>query len=103
MSNERNTEMTLLALEQRVLTLEQCDQKNQNAHREFYNRLQVVEVSYAVAQERHEQIMKRFDVINGKLEELTSHSGKRWNGLVDKALYGVVGVMIAYIMTQIGF
>lgn len=103
MNPEMNPELSLMALTQRVAALEQCDQKNQNAHREFYNRLQVVEVSYAVSQERHEQIMKRFDVLNGKLEELTSHSGKRWNGLVDKALYGVVGVVVAYILTQVGF
>lgn len=98
-----NVESSIIALEQRVNALEQCDQKNQNAHREFYNRLQVVEVSYAVSQERHEQIMKRFDTVSGKLEELTSHSGKRWNGLVDKALYGTVGIVVAYILTQVGF
>lgn len=98
-----NMESALITLEQRVNALEQCDQKNQNAHREFYNRLQVVEVSYAVSQERHEQIMKRFDTVSVKLEELTSHSGKRWNGLVDKALYGGVGIVVAYILTQVGF
>lgn len=98
-----NVENAIIALEQRVNALEQCDQKNQNAHREFYNRLQVVEVSYAISQERHEQIMKRLDTLNRTLEELSSHSGKRWNGLVDKALYGGVGVIVAYMLTQIGF
>ncbi len=97
-----NQEMNLLALEQRVSALEQCDQKNQNAHREFYNRLQVVEVSYAVSQERHEQILKRFDSITGKLEELTSHSGKRWNGLVDKSLFAGAGILVAYFFSQLG-
>lgn len=97
------SEMNIHALEQRVSALEQSDHKNQNAHREFYNRLQVVEVSYAIAQERHEQIMKRFDTLNGKLEELTSHSGKRWNGLVDKALFAAVGIIVAFILSQVGF
>lgn len=92
-----------LALEHRIRSLEQFDQRNQTAHREFYGRLQVVEVNHAVAQERHEQILKRFDTLGGKLEELTSHPGKRWNGLVDKALFAGVGVVIAYVLAHLGF
>lgn len=98
-----NQEPSYLALEHRINSLEQFDQRNQKAHREFYNRLQSVEVNHAVGQERHDQILKRFDTIGGKLEELTSHPVKRWNGLVDKGLYAVVGVVIAYALSHLGF
>lgn len=90
------------ALEHRVRSLEQNDVRNLNAHREFYTRLQNIELNHAVSQERHEQIIKRFDAVNQKLEELTSHPVKRWNGLVDKVLYGGVGLILAYVLTQVG-
>ncbi len=103
-------EKDLVALDYRVKALEENDLKNQNTHREFYTRIQAIETTNAVSREQYNQIMERFETVTskfdniaGQLSTITSQPAKRWNGLVDKALYGGVGIIVAYIFAQIGF
>ncbi|MFI3249674.1 MAG: hypothetical protein R3Y07_01760 [Eubacteriales bacterium] len=95
-------ESNLISLEYRVSTLEEDRNRNHDSHREIYARLQSTEQSQAVSQERHEQIITRFDTITKKLEEISSLPSKRWNGLIDKMLYAVVGILVAFLLGRLG-
>lgn len=91
-----------VALELRVASLEEDRKRNFEAHREFYTRLQASEQSQAIAQERHLQIISRFDTLTRALEELSNVPVKRWHGLTDKVIFTVVGLIVAFLMTKLG-
>ena len=40
--------------------------------------------------------------IKDDVKELKAQPGKRWNGLVDKAIMTVVGLLIGYLLSKIG-
>lgn len=40
--------------------------------------------------------------LEGKVDVLESKPGKRWEGLVDKLLWGVAGAVLAFLLAKIG-
>lgn len=53
----------------------------------------------AVKEERVEKDVKE---IKDDVKILTAKPAKRWEGIVDKFLYGLIGALAGYIATQIG-
>lgn len=41
--------------------------------------------------------------LDSKVETMEQKPAKRWEGLVDKALWAIVGAAIAYALAQVGF
>ena len=41
--------------------------------------------------------------LESKVDVLESKPGKRWDGLVDKAIWGVAGAVLAFLLAKIGF
>ena len=40
--------------------------------------------------------------LESKVDVLETKPAKRWDGLVDKAIWGVVGAVLAFLLSQIG-
>ena len=40
--------------------------------------------------------------LESKVDVLETKPAKRWDGLVDKAIWGVVGALLAFLLSQIG-
>ena len=78
----------------RIEALEQEIVHNKDAHKEFYNRLDASHTSVAVIEERLNQIKEDTEEIKASLQaeksavqELRDKPGKRWEGIVDKAIW----------------
>lgn len=44
----------------------------------------------------------KLDRLDGKVETLESKPGKRWESIVEKAIWAVIGGVIVFLLSQIG-
>lgn len=58
--------------------------------------------SVAVMVEQMKQINTNVTTLKEEVEELKEKPAKRWDSLVEKVLWGIVGAMLAYVLSQIG-
>ena len=58
--------------------------------------------SMEVMAERQEQVADTVDKLDGKVTALEAKPGKRWEGLVDKAIGAVVAAVIGFLLARIG-
>lgn len=93
-------------LEQQIKDL---SEQNGADHKELRERLGEVEITNAVQNERYTTILKELtsltnshNELNRKLSELESKPAKRWDGLVEKAIWAVVAAVIAFLLAKIG-
>lgn len=66
-------------------------EKNQEA-------LNRIATSVAVMAEQQRSISDKVDAIDTKVSTLEARPGKRWDGLVDKLLYGLAGACLAWLL-----
>ena len=93
MTNEEMTER-LVEVEQRSKSnMHRLDavEKNQEA-------LNSIATSVAVMAEQQNNISEKVDTIDAKVDRLEGKSGKRWDSLVDKAIWAFAGAFIAWVM-----
>lgn len=84
----------------RVKALEEANKQHSATHREIFKRLGGTETNTAVQQKHMENIDKSLSEIKAgqkdilqKVESLEAKPGKRWEGIVDKLIWGVIGVL----------
>lgn len=58
--------------------------------------------SIAVMTEQMKNMNTSISTLTGEVEELKEKPGKRWDSLIDKAIWGVAGAVLAYMLAQIG-
>ena len=56
-----------------------------------------------VLADREARVEKDVSDIKETVQEIKGKPGKRWEGIVDKIIYGIIGAVITYIMVNIGF
>lgn len=71
-------------------------------HEKIDNRVKDQETLAAVQDEKLEELKSGQGTILEKLDALIGEPGKRWESLVDKALWLVVGGVISYLLTNSG-
>lgn len=93
----------------RVEALEEANRQHSSTHREMFDRLRSLETSTAVQENKLDTIDDKLDDIQtkqksilDKVEALEGKPGKRWEGLVDKAIWAVVGAVIAFLLYKAG-
>ena len=52
--------------------------------------------------DREERVESDVSEIKDDVKELKAKPGKLWEGIVEKALYTIVGAVIAYFLLQLG-
>ena len=91
--------------ERRLASVE--ERAKSNTHRldkleESTETLNRLATSMEVMAERQEQVADTVEKLDGKVTSLESKPAKRWDGLVDKAIWAVVAAVIAYILAHLG-
>ena len=86
----------------RVEALERANEQHSSTHREIFGRLGALETLSAVQENKLDTIMTKLDTIAEKLEALESKPGKRWDGLVEKAVWAVLAAVIAFLLARVG-
>ena len=56
-----------------------------------------------VLADREERVEKDVGEIKEPVQEIKGKPGKRWDGIVEKFLFGIVGALATYIMIRLGF
>lgn len=86
----------------RIEALETESAHNKDAHKEFYARLDASHTSVAVIEERLNQIKDDTEDIKTALQEVRDKPGRRWDGMVDKAIWAVCAAVIAWLLRGAG-
>ena len=79
-----------------------CLNQRMDAIEDRQKNLEELVASVAVLAQRMGTVEGNVKEIKGNVQALMSKPGKRWDGVVEKALLVVVGAVVAWIMTQIG-
>jgi SMC interacting uncharacterized protein involved in chromosome segregation len=58
--------------------------------------------SVAVMAEQMKQMNKSVTTLTEEMEEMKSKPAERWDAIVDKIIWGIVGACLAYFLSQIG-
>lgn len=93
----------------RIEVLEQDSAHNKESHKEIYQKLEASHTSVAVIEERLNQIKEDTEEIKSALQaeknavqELRDKPGKRWEGIVDKAIWALCAAVIAFLLGRVG-
>lgn len=86
----------------RIEALEKDNEHNKDAHKEFYNRLERHHTNMALIEERMTQIKGDTEEIKETVQELKEKPGKRWESVVEKAVWAVCAAVIAFLLGRVG-
>lgn len=89
-------------LASRVEALERENQRHTETHKEIFSRLNKVEQDNAVQSEQYKTILDKLDALTAKVEALEAKPGKRWESLVEKAVWAVAAAVIAFLLGRVG-
>lgn len=89
-------------LEPRVAALERANEQHSKTHEGMFDRIRALETSDAVQNARYETIDAKLDELTIMVRELSGKAGKRWDSLVEKALWAVCAAVIAFLLARIG-
>jgi predicted nuclease with TOPRIM domain len=89
----------LTRLEQQLKDLQK---QNGADHKEIRDRLTILEKEEAVQAVQYKTILDKLDGLTEKVENLESKPGKRWESIVEKAIWAVCAAVIAFLLARIG-
>ncbi|MCI8346250.1 MAG: hypothetical protein HFJ42_10050 [Clostridia bacterium] len=89
----------LTRLEQQLKDLQK---QNGADHKEIRDRLTILEKEEAVQAVQYRTILDKLDGLTEKVENLESKPGKRWESIVEKAIWAVAAAVIAFLLARIG-
>jgi hypothetical protein len=84
-------------MEQRITALEHDSERNSDQHKEFYDRIRVLENSQTRTDVQYESIMEKIREMSAMLEEIKNTPAKNWNAIVSSAISGIVAIIISLI------
>ena len=82
--------------------LEDLRTRNSANHKEFFDRLAVIDKMYAVQEEQYKQIMNKLDQLATDVAELKSKPGKRWDGMVEKIISVLAAAIVGFMLAKFG-
>lgn len=86
----------------RIEALERANEQHGKSHREIYGRLGTLETATAVQETKLDTILKKLDDINDKVEALEAKPARRWESMVEKAIWAVCAAVIAWFLARVG-
>lgn len=89
-------------LENRVEHLEGESKKSSDFRKEFYDYQRQLDVRNAVADTQLIDINTKLDKLLAWQEEQKTKPSKRWDGIIDKAIWVVLGAVITYFLKGFG-
>ena len=83
--------------------------QSRNTHKELFDRMRELEKAESARNEQYDNIMEKLDTLTKamaevtvKVADITSRSGKRWDAIVDKAIWAVLAAVIAFVLAKFG-
>lgn len=73
-----------------------------DTHRQMFDRIGALEQSGTALRTKLDSIEEKLDELNATVKALAARPGKRWEGLVEKALWAVCAAVIAFLLARIG-
>lgn len=98
MEQKLDIEHRLTAVEDRAAS----NTKRLNEMEERQDNLETLATSVAVLANREEQVEKDVKEIKADVKSLTAKPGKRWEAIVDKVLWAIVGAVIVFLLSKVG-
>ena len=89
-------------MESRIECLEKEAMRNQDTHKEFFNRIEGQEKHMAITEERYNQIRTDTTEIKEQIRTLSEKPAKRWESLVGAVIGALVAGIIAFMLTKVG-
>ena len=89
-------------LNPRVEALEESNKQHSDTHKEIFRRLNEVEKDNAVQNAQYKTILEKLDTLTAKVEALEAKPGKRWESIVEKAIWAVAAAVIAFLLARVG-
>lgn len=86
----------------RVEALERANEQHSATHREIFGRLGALETENAVQNAHWKNVNEKLDELTAMVKELSGKAGKRWESMVDKALWAVCASVIAFLLGRVG-
>ncbi len=86
----------------RLKVLEEESRKNQKEHKEFLSRFERLSIDYTRIDTRYDNILNALKKLEASVEALKAKPAKRWDGIVDKALWAVLAAVIAFFLGRLG-
>ena len=94
--------------EDQLKTLVECEQRSKSNTKRIdrleanYDALNKLTTSVEVMATKMDTMSQSLDQVNARLSEQESKPGKRWEAVVEKVVFLVIGAIVAYIFARIG-
>lgn len=94
--------------EDQLKVLVECEQRSKsNTKRidrleENYDALNKLTTSVEVMATKMDSMSKSLDKVNARLSEQEAKPGKRWEAVVEKVIFLVIGAVIAFLFAKLG-
>lgn len=108
MSNEKciiDPQRDCLGLQKANMLEKQITELRESArgtHKEMFDRVRELEKVEAARNEQYNNIMKKLDKLIAWQETEQASPKKRWDSIVDKAIWAVLAAVITFILARIG-
>lgn len=82
--------------------LDESNKNHSRTHEGMFDRIRKLETENAVQNERYKNIDGKLDDLTSMVKGIVEKPGKRWDSIVDKAVWAVFGAVIVYLLSQFG-
>lgn len=76
--------------------------QNSSSHERIFDRLGELEKQEGIQLVQYEHIMEKLDRLAGDVKELKAKPGKRWEGIVEKAIGILVAAVLGFMLARLG-
>ena len=76
--------------------------QNSSSHERIFDRLGELEKQEGIQLVQYEHIMEKLDQLAGDVKELKAKPGKRWEGIVEKAIGILVATVLGFMLARLG-
>jgi uncharacterized coiled-coil protein SlyX len=67
-----------------------------------YDAINQLATNVAVMAEQMKSMTESLNSLNSKVDNLEGKSGKRWDGIVDKAVWAAIAAVLAFFLAKLG-
>lgn len=76
--------------------------QNSSSHERIFDRLGELEKQEGIQLVQYEHIMEKLEQLAGDVKELKAKPGKRWEGIVEKAIGILVAAVLGFMLARLG-
>lgn len=86
----------------RVDALEEANRQHSRTHEGMFDRIRELEKENAVQNAHWKNVDEKLDELTIMVKDLSGKAGRRWESMMDKALWAVCAAVIAFLLGRVG-